>query len=325
MRKLEWVAPHAWAVVALSAITLLAGTNAHAASCVRIDATLDMLSPQEQKAAALLFEEALRQEGLAIDAALCTEAWVVSHTRLGDSLVVVIASPHGRRSDRVRAIEELPAQYSQSIRALRTGHDPRNEIAGVVDRTNVTSAQVELKRVQSESLFFVRIGYGYASGPGNGGGPSLGLGWRKELNRVALDVTFANALVLSNGNDQDTYSSGPLDGGSFTPVALGVNYHFRPLSNGTPYAGLGLGFTVWNPDADESKGLDLRLSLGYEMLRASTVRLFVQADAILPTYEVTRRSWSSNGATSSDERFRPATFALSLGIGFGGGRDDDED
>ena len=29
-------------------------------------------------------------------------------------------------------------------------------MAGVVDRTNVTSAQVELKRVQSESLFFVR-------------------------------------------------------------------------------------------------------------------------------------------------------------------------
>ena len=119
---------------------------------------------------------------------------------------------------------------------------------------NVTSAQVEVKRVHSDSIFFVRLGYGYASGPGNGGGPSLGLGWRKELNRVALDLAFVNVLILSNAKDANGYSSDELDGGSFTPVALGVNYHFRPLSNGTPYAGLGVGFTVWDPDGDGGEG-----------------------------------------------------------------------
>jgi hypothetical protein len=324
MRKLRSIGTQAGTVAALAAMALLTGTpSACAASCARIDTTVDMLSEQEQKAALLLFEEALRNEGRVLDPAGCAEEWVVSHVRLGDSLIVVVASPHGRRSDRVAGLEELPALYSQSVRALLTGRDPRDEVAGVVDRTNVTSAQVEARRVPSESMFIVRLGYGYASGPGNGGGPSVGLGWRRELNRVALDLAFANLLVLSDKND-DAYSSDPLNGGAFTPVALGVNYHFRPLANGTPYLGLGLGFTVWDPDGEASKGLDVRLNVGYEMFRASTLRLFVQADAILPTYEVTRRNWA-NGQRYDEDRFWPGTATVSLGVGFGGGRNDEDD
>jgi hypothetical protein len=328
VKKLALVAPRQWSAVALAAIALLVGSSSvRAGSCVRLDTTRDTLNPDEQKAAALLFEEALRKEGRAVDSSNCAEEWVLSHVRLGNSITVVVASPHGRRSDRVSGIEEFPAQYSQSIRALLTQRDPRNEVAGVVDRTNVTSAQAEVKRVQSESIFFVRLGYGLASGRGNGGGPVLGLGWRKELNRVALDVAFANMLILSKerGDDVD-YDYDPLNGGPFTPVALGVNYHFRPLSNSTPYVGLGLGYTVWGgiDDAD-GRGLDVRLALGYEMFRSSTVRLFVQADGVLATYEVTRRIWAPDGRTSPEQRFRPAAFTVSLGIGFGGGQDDDDD
>ena len=44
--------------------------------------------------------------------------------------------------------------------------------------------------------------------------------------------------------------------------------------------------------SEEGKGLDVRLSLGYEMSRASNLRLFVQADGILPTYKVTRIEWT---------------------------------
>ncbi len=323
MKKLALAAPRPWSAIALAAIALsFAAPSARAGSCVRIDTARDTLNPEEQKAAALLFEAALAGEGRALDSVTCSEEWVLSHVRLGNSITVVVASPHGRRSDHVSAIEELPAQYSQSIRALLTRRNPNNELAGVVDRTNVTSAQVELKRVHSESIFFVRLGYGYASGPGNGGGPVLGLGWRKELNRVALDLTLVNLLVPSSGNG---YASDELGGGTFTPVTLGVNYYFRPLSNGTPYAGLGVGLTVWAADTDDGKGLDVRLSLGYELFRASTVRLFVQADGILATYEVTRRPWEPAGRTSPEERFRPATLAVSLGIGFGGGRHGDDD
>jgi len=326
MKHLAPIALRQWGPVALAAAALLFGPpSAHAGSCVRLDTTLDMLAPEEQKAAAFLFEEALGREGRTVDPRNCTEEWVLSHVRLGHSITVVVSSPQGRRSDRVSGVEEFPAQYSQSIRALLTRQDPRNEVAGVVDRTNVTTAQVDLKRVQSDSVFFVRLGYGAASGPGNGGGPLLGFGWRKELNRIALDFAFANMLVLSNGQEHG-FGSGPFNDGPFTVLALGVNYHFRPLANGTPYAGLGLGFTRWGSEG--GKGLDVRLSLGYEMFRASNLRLFVQADGILPTYEVTRTDWanwsdpSRNPATST---FRPAMLAVSLGIGWSGGPDDDHD
>jgi hypothetical protein len=316
-----------WGPVALAAVTLLLGSpGAYAGSCVRLDTTRDTLAPEEQKAAAFLFEEALTREGRTVDPGNCTEEWVLSHVRLGNSITVVVSSPQGRRSDRVSGVEEFSAQYSQSIRALLTRRDPRNEVAGVVDRTNVTTAQVDVKRVGSDSVFFVRLGYGAVSGSGNGGGPLLGFGWRKELNRVALDFAFANMLVLANGQENH-FGSGPFNDGPLTLLALGVNYHFRPLANSTPYAGVGLGFTRWGSTG--GKGLDLRLSLGYEMFRASNLRLFVQADGVLPTYEVTRTDWPDwlrdpyrDPATST---FRPAMVTVSLGIGWSGGRDGDDD
>ncbi len=319
--------------IALAALALLAAaasarasTSARASSCVRIDAARDTLSPEERRAALLLFEAALAAEGRSVGGGVgdggCDEEWTLSHVRLGSSITVVVASPRGRRTEVVQRIEELGAQYRQTVRALVSGKDPHDELADVVDRTNVTSAQTEALRVPSENLFFVRVGYGYATGPGKGGGAVLGLGWRRELNRLALDVSFANLHVLSQGDGGP--SEDPLSAGSFTPVALGVNYHFRPLASATPYAGLGLGFTVHDPGAGESKGLDVRFDLGYEMLRTSTLRLFVQADAILPTYEVTRTSWDSAGRLSVTDRSWPATFSVSLGIGLGGRRGSDE-
>ncbi|HLA78341.1 MAG TPA: hypothetical protein VJU18_12235 [Vicinamibacteria bacterium] len=327
--KITLRARREWAQVALVVAVLASASapSARAGSCVRLDAARDTLAPEEQKAATLLFEEALTREGRTLDRVGCDEEWVLSHVRLGDSITVVVASPRGRRSDRVRSVEEFPAQYSQSIRALLTGRDPANELAGVVDRANVTSAQVDVKRVSSDSVFFVRLGYGVTSGPGDGGGPLLGFGWRKELNRVALDVAFADLRVLSEPDG--SYSSGPFDGGSFTLVALGVNYNFRPLANSTPYAGVGLGYTRWQ--SGQGKGLDVRLCLGYEMLRASNLRLFIQADGIIPTYDVTRtewtdwRGWDPGAPGPKTSTFRPATVAISLGIGWSGGRDDDDD
>ncbi len=330
MRDLALTTPRLWASgVLVAALLLSVSPSAQAGSCVRLDAARDTLTPEEQKAATLLFEEALTKEGRRVDAASCSEEWVLSHVRLGDSITVVVASPHGRRSDRVNGVEDFLAQYSQSIRALVTRRDPSDELAGPVDRANVTSTQVEVKRVASDSLFFVRLGYGTASGTGGGGGPLVGFGWRKELNRIALDFAFANMLVLTDYQD-GSYSGDLFDtNGPFTPVALGVNYHFRPLASGTPYVGAGLGYTRWR--LDDGRGLDLRLSAGYEMLRASNLRLFVQADGIVPTYDVTRTEWSEwragDPSTHSPRTttFRPVTVALSMGIGWGGGRDRDDD
>jgi len=131
MKHLTRIGLPQWGQVALAAALLFGSPSAHAGSCVRLDATRDTLAPEEQRAAALLFEEALTREGRTVDTSHCTEEWVLSHVRLGSSITVVVSSPQGRRSDRVSGVEEFPAQYSQSIRALLTRQDPRNEVAGV--------------------------------------------------------------------------------------------------------------------------------------------------------------------------------------------------
>jgi hypothetical protein len=58
-------------------------------------------------------------------------------------------------------------------------------------------------------------------------------------------------------------------------------------------------------------GLQAELSAGYELLRASTIRLFGQADANLPIHRV------HDTNTGSDSSYAPS-FALSFGIGWGG-------
>ncbi len=61
MTKLAWTSPGKGSVVALAVVVLLAAApSARASSCVRIDTTMDMLSTQDQKAALLVFEDALR-------------------------------------------------------------------------------------------------------------------------------------------------------------------------------------------------------------------------------------------------------------------------
>lgn len=305
-------------VVALAAValSLAAGRWSAAAalseggSCVRLDSARDTLAPDEQRAAAALFEQALLKEGRPLAQEDCREEWVVFHLRLGDRITVVVASPFGRRSDEVSGVADLPAQYSQSIRALLRGREPSDEASGVVDRTNVTSAQTAARRVPTESLFVLRMGYGYASAPGDGAGPFLGCSWRKELNRFALDIGFANLLMLTTDSfaEDDQLVAGP-----FSPVTLGVTYNFRPTASATPYVGAGLGLTGWDTLQDtEGIALDLRVSIGYEMLRASNMRLFVQADGSVALNHV--RRWVYDGQL----RHRPVVAVLSLGVGFGG-------
>lgn len=50
------------------------------------------------------------------------------------------------------------AEKADEPSVLLTRQDPRADLAGVVDRSNVAAAQVDLKRVGSDSIFFVRLG-----------------------------------------------------------------------------------------------------------------------------------------------------------------------
>jgi hypothetical protein len=69
----------------------------------------------------------------------------------------------------------------------------------------------------------------------------------------------------------------------------------------------------------EGSGLQAKATLGYEMFRASTIRLLLQADAILPMYRLSR---TTNGLINGlDVETKSHTYApnlmFSLGLGWG--------
>jgi len=107
-------------------------------------------------------------------------------------------------------------------------------------------------------------------------------------------------------------------GGSW--LKLGVDYFLDSQANHTPYLGAGLswgGNTVPTADGDYTgSGLQGELMAGYEMFRASTLRLFVEADATLPMYRTSRVSFSPEGESDREYKYAPM-FTLALGLGWG--------
>jgi len=313
---------HARAAVAgaLCLASLFASKAALADACVQVDKDRDNLEAQDQQASKTLFEQALIDNGQKVAATGpgCTEVWRIYSVKLGSSVTATVNSPDDRRTMHIRSVEDLPGAYSQMIKSLLSGTPLSTEGPGV-DRTNVTTAQMSPNRVSADSLWYVRLGYGGVVGDGLTGGPAFGLGWRKELDRIGLDISFAN-LVLTKHNDSYENVSGSW-------VKLGVFYYFDPYANYSFYAGGGLSWggshVETNGASYGNSGIHGELTAGYEMFRASNIRLLIQFDASLPTYSSTANittvdtsSGSSVYTTTHDSLYTPS-FSLSLGIGFG--------
>ncbi len=181
-----------------SLLVLLASATALAdpptTACVDIDQEEDALTPDDQRAARTLLRQTFRAHGVDVVDEGCEATYTAVHVRLGNSFFVTLTGPHGVLDHRALAIEELPAVYDQLVGAALTGRT----IEQSVDRDNVTIAQSEPRRVQADSLFYARLGYGYTHGGEGIGGPAFGLGWRYELDRAAIDLSFANLVVADS-------------------------------------------------------------------------------------------------------------------------------
>jgi opacity protein-like surface antigen len=302
----------------LLSLVLAAATAsaAHAAVCVQLDTSHDNLTPQERSGAMTMFASTLQQNGQQVVATGCEATYVVYHVRLGVSVNVFVQGPQGYRQATARAIEELPAVYSQMIRSLLTGL-PMNTYNGTVDRTNVTAAQEAPNRVEADSLWYVRLGYATIPSTIVNSGPTFGFGYRYELDSVGIDFSFLNLMVASDRSDGGATSSAGLSGSWLKLMGL---YFFNPTASSSSYVGGGIswgGAIVADSTREFSgSGLEADVSVGFEFLRASTIRLFAQADATLPLYSSTTDVLTPGGATTSDSAWLP-TFAVSLGVGWG--------
>jgi len=296
----------------------LVAAEARAQVCVKIDELQDTLTQNDRAAAVLLLDRqfALAGEQVVAD---CSTPYLLSHIKLGNSITVTLSGPKGERQGIALGLDDLPALYNQMVRSLLTGR-PMTGLA-VVDRTNVTAAQAAAQRVHSDSFTYARLGYGGIFGDRIYGTPSLGFGYRAELDNLALDISFLNLEV----GQPESYGSSSAGGASL--VKLSGLYLLNRHANSTPYLGGGLswGHTYINDrqpvvyyynTGGHGSGLQGELTTGYELGRATTIRMFVQADAILPFYSVTSQTISSRGIVSSTTRHYTPSLVMSVGLGW---------
>jgi hypothetical protein len=296
-------------------LLLGAADAARANTCVDIDESRDTFSPQDRAASLLLIDREFRLEGVQVDSGGCTAFYTLAHIKLGNVIIVTLSGPQGQREGRALGMDDLPSLYNQMVRSMITGHAMSG--FNVVDRTNVTKAQTTERRVPADSFTYARLGYGGTYGGGLKAGPAMGFGYRAELDSIAVDVSFLNYQIRSAspsfGQGSGYYGSNGGVSGSL--LKLEGLYFLEPAANASGYLGGGLswgGTSVSTSSgmvytSSRGSGLQGELTAGYELPRASTLRMFVQADAVLPLYRTT--------ADTGTRKYTPS-LTVSVGVGW---------
>jgi hypothetical protein len=294
------------------ALGLLTPSSALASTCVVVDEERDGLSDEERQSTRTLFEESLGEAGVTVVREGCSETWTLYHVRLGKSITVVVQSPLGTRRERVKKIEDLPATYHQLAHAIVNRTDNTAESASV-DRRNVTEAQSERKRVTADAVWYAKLGYGSTPAAGFHSGPAFGFGRRWELDSIGINLGFLNFIMYQDSDEFNGASAGWIE--------LGADYFFSPYGNNSAYVGAGLSLGNHSiPEAGgnyENAGLQGKATLGYEMFRASTIRLSAHFDATLPMFRLARSTTDPITGASNEQHVYSPTFQLSLGLGWG--------
>jgi hypothetical protein len=322
--------------VALSAAAVtLHARSAHAQTgtadlevCVAIDEARDGLSAQDRVSALLVLERQFELAGWRIAGEGCTNQYVLSHIPLGDHIIVRLAGPSESREGIAAGLSDLQALYDQMVRSIVTGRPMTG--FNVIDRTNVTAAQSRANRVHSDRYAYGRLGFGAIVGERVHGTPALGVGYRAELDAFGIDVSFFN-VQTSGGSYVDA------DGASMVAlVRLQALYFLKPTANASAYVGGGLSWGATNitaaPDDDrrdsytsfwQGNGMQGELTVGYELPRASTLRVFVEGTATLPFYRVASERYplQPNGSRPDISRRYAPAFVASIGFGWQPHRD----
>ena len=301
-------------------------TPAGAEVCLAMDETRDMLTPEDRTGALLVLARQFELTGRRVVASGCAIRYTLAHIKLGEHVFVILSGGDQTREATARGLSDLPALYNQMVRSLVGGLP----MAGfnVIDRTNVTAAQTSANRVHSDRVGYARLGYGGLFGDRAYGTPGFGFGYRYEHDAIALDVSFLN-LQLGSSESSGDASAGAL-------LKLQALRLLKPTANSSPYVGAGLSWGFMTFDRDESddgsgeyrssfhgSGLQGELTAGYEMSRASTRRVFVEANVVLPFYKVAAETYfySTSGGTATVNRRYSPSVVVSVGVGWQRNRD----
>ncbi len=298
---------------------LLLASAVHSAAagvCAVLDESRDTLAPEDRRAASISFAQALAKAGVQVVAEGCEQTYSFYNVKLGATISVYVVGPQGTREGRASKIDELPLVYEQLAASLVSGR-PMGSMDNI-DRTNATADQMAPRRVAADGLKYVRLGYGAVTGRSSDLGTAFGLGYRYELDNLGIDVSMNFVWASSTSTDSMGYTQthGGVNG---ELIGIGAVAYQQPLANSTMYYGGRIGYGLndfYDSNTDTNytgSGLQVTGVLGYEMLRASTIRLFVELDGTAPLYTSSGTSFSTSEST---KRWAPV-FALTVGAGLG--------
>jgi len=319
--------PHPVLRASICFLLLMSGaaTAAIAQTCIRIDESHDTLAQDERTAALLLVRKQFELAGQHVAVSGCQTTYTLSHIRLGGAIFVTLSGAMGSREGQALGLDDLPAVYSQLVRALTTGQ-PMG--MGVLDRTNVSASQdLPARRVQSDGSWYARVGHASLFGPETHQMASFGFGYRAEFNRVGLDMSFLNFQLEDSGG---SYGAA---GSAVTLIKLEGLYFSNPTGNHSAFFGGGVSYgrtEVHTNGAGFSatgrgSGLQGELTVGYEIARVTSARLFVQGDVTLPFYNVVSETFTYptgpfSGSyvppTNRTERHYAPSVIVSVGVGW---------
>lgn len=182
-------------------------------------------------------------------------------------------------------------------------------IAGVVPAAAAQGTVGE----PSDPFMYARVGYGLLFGDQSYQTPALGVGYRAELDAIAVDLSL-NVQQIAPG-------AGGAHAGAASLVRVAALRFVDPDATRSAYwgGGLSLGMSGYGSDGKSwgGSGLQGEVTAGYEVARRSTIRLFVEATGVLPFYRITRTGALRGVNTHTTHESRYAPFAsLSVGVGF---------
>jgi hypothetical protein len=167
----------------------------------------------------------------------------------------------------------------------------------------------------SDSLWYLRLGAGGVIASGLKGGPAFGTGFRYNWSSYGIDASIFDFILTEHGSSFDNPA------GSWLKIAL-LSYA-DPFGSSSLYYGGGIGWGTTQANIDgvpfSNFGIDIGLTAGLELHRASALRYFVQLDGDLPTYAAHGLVPGYESLTptfTKESRYMPS-FSLSLGIAFG--------
>jgi hypothetical protein len=171
-------------------------------------------------------------------------------------------------------------------------------------------------QVAGGSFTYARLGYGAAFADEVRPSPAIGFGIRGGFDELEVDVSFLNYVIgnpYEEGRDVFAGSLFRLQVLRFLDAEAERSAY---VGGGVSWGAVSLGRRVtgttrsWN-----GTGLQGEVTAGYEFVRKSPMRLFVQTDIGLPFFIATSRTDMFGSSRGAERRYIPSA-AVTFGIGF---------